>query len=402
MNNRRVLIKAGMDSRVTLLVGWALGALTNIFPIYSVIVFSITAFVVFAYVYKDKRKEQIELEISNEEVMRLALPDSDTQRAASKTALNLLVSDKVAEIVWHPNLNAAVSPENVGWDPSDIEVEPVDLEFDCSILVQAAGGLVEVEPPNNKKYSLVNMPFVSAESEHIKLTLRNTDYQTVETIKRWAELKPTVLEQLGHINPQLNRLPSSLCLHYTVRLGDGRILLMKRVDGVGYHPSKWSATGEEQLSESDLNNAEPIKNLFLRALGEEVLHLGNIDEFRENITCIEKHIQYMRVYSIGVEYPLYNPALFGFAQLRDTTEELRQRLIQRKYGITSLGHEDPEGTFYTVSLEEAYTLLSQGSVDAISLFGSKKQRVYSEKLHPSTRYRLFRLIRTHKRQKLLG
>ncbi|MEH6462501.1 MAG: hypothetical protein V7771_01070 [Shewanella psychromarinicola] len=401
MSNNSYLLRAVKDARFTLLMGWLLGALTNIYPLYAVISFAVLASGVFIFVYIDNRKELKQIGISDVEAKNLAGAENGAVSAASKTNLNLLVSGKAIEIACHPNVNAAVRPDKVGWDPKDIEIEQTDLEFDSKVLIERAGGLIDAEPPNNRKFCLVNTPFITSESNHLKLTLKETDYFTIETVKAWLKDNHELADIYGHASPEISRIPSSLCLHFTVRLSDGEILLMKRSNGMSYHENKWSASGEEQISDSDLSAEYPIDNLFKRALGEEILHLGDIENFPENIRAIENHIKYMRMYSIGTEWPLYNPALFGMIQLKDDRNSLRESLIARKFGSEYSGHEDREGIFYTISNDQAYELLSSGKTIAKSLFNNTEEVIESQSLHPTTRYRLFRLLRTLKRNKLI-
>jgi len=101
------------------------------------------------------------------------------------------------------------------------------------------------------------------------------------------------------------------------------------------------------------------------------------------------------------EWPLYNPALFGVIQLKNDRNSLREALIARKFGSEYSGQEDKEGIFYTINNDQAYELLSTGRAIAKALFNNTEEVVESHSLHPTTRYRLFRLLRTLKRNKLV-
>lgn len=401
MSNNSYFFRALKDSRFTLLMGWLLGALTNVFPLYSVGTFAVLAAGIFIFVYVDNRKELKRISITDEEAKNLAMPERGAMNAASKTNMNLLVSGNTIEIVCHPNVNAAVRPDNIGWDPKDIEIEQTDLDFNAEDLINRAGGLIDAEPPNGRKFCLVNTPFITSESSHLKLSLKETDFFTIETVKSLLDKNHTLGDIYGHVSPEKNRIPSSLCLHFTIRLSDGEILLMRRTKGVSYYENKWSASGEEQISESDLNTEHPIDTLFKRALGEEILHLGDIENFPSHIQSIEGHIKYMRLYSIGTEWPLYNPALFGIIQLKDDKNSLRETLIARKFGSEYSGQEDREGAFYTINNDQAFELLSTGRTIAKSLFNDTEEVIASDSLHPTARYRLFRLLRMLKRNKLI-
>jgi len=399
MKERSFFIKTIKDSRFTLVTGWALGALINVFHWYATVTFLALAIGVFLFIYMDNRKELKRKDVTQKEIESLAAPIPGAEEAARRTNHNLLVSGNAIEIVTHPNLNSAVNPRDVGWDPKEIEIIQ-DLEFDASEILSQAGGLREFEPPNHKKYCLVNLSFVTSESDHLSLILKETDFFTIETAKRLLQDHPGVAEKYGHVSPAKNRIPSSLCLHFTVRLMSGEILLMKRVSGMSYHENMWSATGEEQLSEGDLSAEHPLERLFKRALGEEILHLGGVERHPEFMKRIDEHIEYMRIYSIGVEWPIYNPAVFGAVQLVDDADALRETLKGRKRGSESYGQDDREGLFYTINKKEIENLLSSGRGTAKGVFNDLETTIEASALHPTTRYRLFRYLRTLKRGRL--
>lgn len=404
MTNNSFFFKTVKDSRFTLITGWVLGALINYFPLYAVILFSIIAIGVFIFIYLENRKELKQIALTIEEIKSLAAPDEMAVEVVKKTNQNLLVSGKVIEICWHPNLNSKVNLQNVGWNPNDskaIEVHEKDLKFDAKDIITKAGGIIKAEPPNNKKYCLVNTPFVTYESPHLLLELMETDFFTIETAKKWIQDNLVEINRFGSLSLEKNKVPSSLCLHFTVRLAEGEILLMRRSMGMSYHESKWSASGEEQLSEDDLHANNPIENLFKRALGEEILILGGIENFSQSVKAIDEHIDYMRMYSIGIEWPFFNPTLFGFIQLKDNRNGLREKLISRKFGAEYLGQEDREGVFYTVKDDQAFELLKKGYTKTKGLFDSSEITIKNDDLHPTARYRIYRLLRLLNRNNLL-
>jgi hypothetical protein len=380
--------------------GWVLGAITGVFPVPSLIAFAVLAFGVFLTAYRDRRREEKRFNVNLQERIALLSPSHGASNAATKTGLNLLTVGNVIELQVHPNVNSSVRADGVGWPPEDIRVDADEVDFDASELLSGISQLSAIDPPNNIKYSLVNTPFVTEESSELQLELKETNYQIIETAKAVFKEDKTKYEKLGSVIPSDNRIPNSLCLHYTVRFSNGDILCMKRAAELGYHKNAWSISGEEQISERDVHADNPIKSLFVRALCEELLHLGGESHSKDLASEAMSNIKYMRVYSIVVEWPLYNPAICGFVQLNLDPDEFRSILSARKIGLVRYGQEDREGAFFVLNSNDALPLLEQGQAMVSGLFNGNPILLTSSELHPSSRYRLFRFLRAYKRGEL--
>jgi hypothetical protein len=106
----------------------------------------------------------------------------------------------------------------------------------------------------------------------------------------------------------------------------------------------------------------------------------------------------MRLWSIFVEERIHNFSLLGVYQLACGPEEfvtLHNQLVDR-----SIGTRDPEGDCYLVKSSDLFGLLVDGRCTARALFHDSEADVRAENLHPTSRYRIFRLLRSVKRRPL--
>jgi len=395
----QILLKSVKDSRVTLLAGALSGAIFGIEPIAASIFLFALIVIVFLYVYKDHAGEKKKKEITEVEKNKLLHSDSNALEVAKNSNLNLLVVGNLIELVVHPNINSAVDIRRSGWDPQEIIVNYDSEEFDVDELIDMAGGIKKVLPPDGVKYCLVNTPFVTEESPTIVLELQQTKYSIIETARDLVKENNNLIGEYPNIVLEENKLPTSFCLHFIVRLRKGKILCMKRARRMAYYPNYWSMTGEEQFSDIDLENGNPIDYLFKRALCEELLHSRNVNDTA--LSLVDDKINFLRILSLGVEWPDINPALFGVAQLNVDENELREFLKDQKAGLFSSGDEDREGSFSTITPSDAIKLLEFGECPGKELFSQNSIVLTSDKLHPTSRYRIYRLLRSIKRSSLV-
>lgn len=386
--------KASKDSRVTLVAGAFFGALTNVYAVEAAVILLTLMVFVFGFAFFDQRRSLKQLAISEEEIMGLLKPSHEALTAIHKSNKNHLVVGDFVETIPHPNLNTAARAADAGWNPADIIVQLDDREFDAKELLELSGGQNEFDPPNGTKYALVSAPFVTEESPQLELTLNETNYFTVQTAKEFLRAQPQLQSQFGSVVLEDNRIPSSLCLHYVIRTADDSILCMKRSGGMAYHSSLWSITGEEQISDHEIGKQAPIEKLFKRALCEEIFQLRNSSALQDVMPLLEDDLRFLRILTVGIELPLYNPTIIGLAQLSTDVSELRKKLIERKRNIAlNVGHDD-EGDFFVLSKNEAYKLLRDSSATVTGLFSQRPESLTASLLHPTSRYRLFRVLRT--------
>lgn len=397
-----VLRKSAQDSRVTLVAGALFGALTNVYAVQAAIILLCLVVYVFGRAFVDQRLALKRLEISKNEIDNLLKPSHDALAAVRRSNMNHLVCGDFIEITPHTNLNTAIRAADAGWNPSEICVELSGRSFDVKELMTLAEGPKDFDPPNGRKYSLVSVSFVTEESPQLELVLHETDYFTVATAKEYFKVHPELLPDFGNVIPQHNRIPSSLCLHYIIRTNDNDILCMKRLGGMAYHSGLWSISGEEQISDHDVTKRSPIEILFKRALCEEIFQLRNSAALQDVMPLLERDLSFLRIISVGIELPLYNPTIVGFAQLSIGTSELREKLLDRRRDITLSADHDDEGEFFTLSTNEASKLLHSGKATVSGLFSQRDETISEDALHPTSRYRLFRILRTTLRKSLMA
>lgn len=396
-----ILRKSSKDSRVTLIAGALIGALTNVYATQATVVLLVLMVFVFGLSFIDQRRSLKKLAIKEKENTELLKPSQEALTAIRSSNKNHLVVGDFVETTPHPNLNTATRTADAGWNPAEIIIELENREFDAKELLELAGGKKEFDPPNGTKYALVSVPFVTEESPQLRLILNETNYFTVQTVKDFLQTQPQHQPKFGSIILEKNRIPSSLCLHYVIRTADDSILCMKRSGGMAYHSGLWSITGEEQISDHEINSEHaPIEKLFKRALCEEIFQLRNNSAHQNVIPLLEEDLRFLRVLTIGIELPLYNPAIIGLAQLSIDVSEFRKKMIDRKKTLAlNAGHDD-EGDFFVLSKNDAYKLLRDGSATVTGLFSQRIENITANSLHPTSRYRLFRVLRTTLRKSL--
>lgn len=397
----KIIVKAARDPRVTLVAGAFSGAIMGVFPVIAAILLGVITILTFIYAYKEHVGEIKQEKVTDIERRKLLQSDPKALTIARATNLNLIVVGNLIELVVHPNINSAIHVERSGWDPKEIKIHFNNDEFETTTIINEAGGIIEVNPPDGTKYCLVNTPFVTEESPTLVLELKKTKYSIIETTRKLLEQNSALSEKYSNVILEKNKLPTSLCLHFIIRLVNGKILCMKRSGRMAYYPNYWSMTGEEQFSDCDLANANPIDSLFKRALCEEIFHLRNLSDTVTALSIVENKIKFLRVYALGVEWPDINPALFGIAQLNINENEFKEYLVSQKAGLITTADEDREGAFSVINDAEALALLQTGECQGEEIFSGNSIKIRANKLHPTSRYRLYRLLRCIKRSSLI-
>jgi hypothetical protein len=250
--------------------GYALGALTGIYPWPSVIAFGgVTLFFGVIALRNSLRAFQVR-DLTPWE-LSLRDPDNDAAAAVTRSNEHYLVVGQAIETIPHPQLNSRAGLEDVGWGPADVKLTDRQSEFHAGELASRAGGVKEWDPPNGVKFSLVATSFVTSDSPRLSLATERTDYFTLRSLLPLIKTSPPVRAEFGHLDPSRSRIPHSLCLHYIVRFSTGDVLCMRRDPRAAYHGNLWSFSGEEQLADRDFEAAQPCLSLFQRTFCEEVL-----------------------------------------------------------------------------------------------------------------------------------
>lgn len=371
------------------LFSFGLGLLTNIWLVPILIIWAIFfAILLIAILYHAFRAE-MSREVT-QDFQGLLEPDNHALSAVAAENKNFLVVGQAIEIIPHPSLRTRASIDEMGWDPSAVILNDLQIGFSAAGLLAEVGGYREFDPPNGIKYALADTSFNTVDSPVLRLDFSRTNYFTIKSVLPAIKEDPSLRARYLRLDPTLHQIPNSLSLHYIVRFADGRVLCMKRDRRAAYHPSLWSFSGEEQLSEVDFNSEEPCASLFKRAFCEEVLALRYNAPLTERWRIAQTMIRQMRLWSVFMEEGIGNYSVLGLFQTHSDTIESASE-IQRIL-TTHLGSRDPEGELFTATTEMVQSLIRTGSCIAQSFFGDTSETIQSADLHPTSRYRIIRLL----------
>jgi len=322
----------------------------------------------------------------------LRQPDREAMDRLKATNEHFLVFNKVIEIRAHPNLGSRRPLSGLGWSPEEISVKFDQLPFDASKILAQIGGLKAFDPPNGKKFSVVDHSLLGTDTD-LALHLKETDYFTILSVIH--DLPLARRQEFGSFDPHDNRIPHSLCLHFIVRLADGSIVCLRNEDRKAYARNTWSVSAEEQIKAEDVTTNSPVQTLFRRAVLEEVFGLSDdkvpVDE---RWTRIEGNVSFIRIWSLFVEEHINNFSLLGFCQLSCKPPELKS--VIKKLANEGVGVRDQEGKLFITSQTELECLLMKGNCKTTGLFSGDQVPVGAENLHWTSRYRAFRLLRALK------
>jgi len=303
-----------------------------------------------------------------------------------------LIFDKTIEVLPHYSLSSRARFSSLGWAPDDIQVHFQNEKFDASQILERIGGRMDFDPPNGRKFCLVDRSLAGTDTD-LSLSLKETDYFTIRSVL--SKLTYDLRKEFGSLDPAVNRIPHSLCLHFLVRCGDGNVVCLLNERRKAYAGGTWSVSAEEQLKDSDLDMSYPLAALFRRALLEEIFGLSDDTVPLSNRWArIEDLVVSMRLWSVFVEDHISNFSLLGVYQLSLNTDHLRGRI--KEFINDGSAARDLEGKLYVASQGELENLLISGSSAAVGLFSGEPTSVLSENLHWTARYRIFRLLRALK------
>ncbi len=387
---QRLSKRLGANSIFVWILGFALGGLTNIYPKESMLVFLVLTFAyIFKVLWEELQSSRLIPPSTFEENLRD--PHPETIEYARKFEESHFIVGKIIEVVPHPYLHTKAKITDIGWSPDSILVKETQKKFQTKEFLQTIGGIQEFDLPNRIKFSLVNVMGANTDNPTLTLELHQTDYFTVQTAIQGLHENPTLLQMYGSLVPAENKIPHTLSLHYIVRFVDGSVLVTRREQGIRYYPGAWSFSGEEQIAEFDTKSKHPIESLFQRAFCEEVLPLSDTDTVRDNFAIAQKIIKSMSVFSLFFEQEISNFSLFGVFQLTIDAEDFVE-MYTKVINETS-GNRDREGNLFLVSQKNLQDLLYNGKCETEGLFNKKRYSIHEHDLHPSSRYRIFRLLR---------
>lgn len=329
--------------------------------------------------------------------LALRQPDPDALARLHAANEHFLVFNRVIEVLPHFSLTSRASFASLGWAPDEIPVVFTNESFDASEILARVGGRKEYDPPNGRKFCLADRS-LGGTDDALSLRLQETDYFTIRSVL--SNLPFTVRSEFGSLDPAHSQIPHSLCLHFIARCSDGSVILLLNENRKTYSGGTWSVSGEEQLKDSDLDDASPLLALFKRALLEEVFGLS--DE-RSSLSVrwarIEQHVRSLRIWSLFLEEHINNFSLLGMCQLSSPPATVRDAMKQ--FIDEGTAARDLEGKLHFVSTDQLEQLLIGGSASATALFSDQEERVLAENFHWTSRYRMFRLLRALKGEPLL-
>lgn len=230
---------------------------------------------------------------------------------------------------------------------------------------------------------------------NLMVTLQKTDYFTILRTRPGIASSPETRIRLGHLESSRTGVPQAVGLQFMTLFADGNVLAIHRAKDTFPWPDTWSFSGEEQCADIDLAWDAPdrMKRFLLRTAVEEIFPLARIakkDALARAMAFIEPYIRSMQTWSIFFEEPTVTLQFFSVFELSLTVAQYAEivcNLVQE--GIGTMSHE---GQYYAASLRDIESLLSGNSVPVTPLFGGDETQISPTALHPTSRYRLLRLL----------
>lgn len=327
-------------------------------------------------------------------------PNPDTisfLNLANESAIEYTAIGSAIEIAKHPIVTADLGAS--GWDCLDSDSVKLLHDFGLPYTKHDSQLIKDIHQPdgnNGIKYSLIETPADYLDSSK-KLVLRvhKTDYFTVQRFQKYIKDKSNRF-LLGSLQPELHKIPHSLCLHYLVQLNDGHILCIRRKPNVNYESGQISISGEEQLSKDDFEGIRPDSSMgrwFKRALCEEIfpLRASNANEIEKNWQEISSFVDSLRVISVFYEENFANFSIFGFCRLNLNLDDYKT--VFRDLTLISTNGRDKEGQLLALAKDEAKNLITNGTAKVKPVWGvPEEESINDGQLHSSSRYRLLSFL----------
>lgn len=340
----------------------------------------------------------------------LAAPTREAREFASRfnAGAKRIVGD-VIEVYPHPDLGSGRTLSDTGWSPNQINISLKPGRFDATeilndIEIRAAFDASEaaresdgkesaLSGDNNPKYGVVDVSSPFLDSSELSVMFQETDYFTVMRARPGVGMQNNRI-RFGHIDPNKSRIPQAISVQFVAIFSDGNLLTIQRSKNTFPWAGTWSFSGEEQCAEIDFVGSQEtrLERFLLRAVVEEVFPLGTSNRVRldEAMHLVKKDLRSMRVWSIFLEELTGIFQLFAVFELRLSRSEYVDavhELIQDGIGVMS-----QEGQYFTAAMGDVEDLLSGNPIPAKPLFGKIDEEISPSMLHPTSRYRLLRLL----------
>lgn len=314
----------------------------------------------------------------------------------------IVVGETIEVWAHHTLEDPAIPLHEKGVDPKDVRFRQQRLKRDFTKLAERCNELNAELPEDErfepdlvpaKKYGVACLPGCADDPANT-LEFFETDWNTFKVVDQVVKRRENLAlrHAHSHVNPKKNLLPQSMSLHFLVRFLDGDVLAMLRTSK-HFHEGRWSFSAEEQIKEEDwqVTGVEAAEFLFRRAFIEEIFGRKSVDPKVVNGVwddyCREI-VASARFWSVILEERMGCFASFGMFQLdidRDQLVDIHERGKRE-------GHlRDNEGPLYIVSERNIDELLRNGVCEGRLLHGNDPISIFSEQLHPTSRYRLWRL-----------
>jgi hypothetical protein len=272
----------------------------------------------------------------------------------------------------------------------------VEEAFNNAETLRAAEGKgTALELPDNDKYAIADTSSPFHDITNLTVTFKRTKYSSILRSRPAVSSFLDVWMKYGHVHPSGNQIPQAAAIQFSAVFGGFEILAIHRDKHSFPFPDTWSFSGEEQFDGSDSQWDEPdrMKYAMLRTAQEEVFPLARIydkTKLLKVIEIVEPYIRSMRLWSMFLEGPTATYSVFCVYEFdfgMDEYADLVRGLVRRGLGQTSR-----EGKYFSVNLADVPTLLKGDGVPARPIFGGEPVLIPPEKLHPTSQYRLVRLL----------
>jgi hypothetical protein len=301
--------------------------------------------------------------------------------------------------------------KDTGWSPAEITLRLKDGPFDAAEILadpetpaafnedeeirKLAGKGTALKDPNNPKYTIVDQSSPFHDVNNLVVTVQRTDYFTVVRASPGIAKSSEARIRYGHIDGSKSRIPQATAIQFSAIFADDQILALQRAKDAFRFPGAWSFSAEEQMAEIDLAWPEQIRmeNFLLRTAVEEIFPLGQMPKpelLASAMAYIRPHILSMQTWSLIIEDPTSTLQFFSVFELGLTTAQYKT--LVRDIVQSGMGQASHEGRYFAVSLRDIEPLLSGSSIKATQLFGEDQEEILPSLLHPTSRYRLLRLL----------
>lgn len=232
--------------------------------------------------------------------------------AVARSGANALVVDDCLEL-------ERAHPIARGWSPSNIHIQMRGTFRTLDDRFRELRDNWRSEHPDEESHSKMSMHDfrVSAMDGRVRISVEETEWAEVQPIHSalrspngnilYAQLFPCIADLASC------PIPNIMVVHGVIETGDNMLVLTQRGKMASYSPGHWSASFEEQVEPSDLEQGGAVFHIAAaRGIDEEFSFTG-IDTYRD---C--------RVLSLCMDLGILNPAAVAYVKLPCSSTELAE------------------------------------------------------------------------------